>query len=106
MRYRYYQDGNRTICVSSFAGKPVRGVAICDSKDTFTEDAGQKVSMARCDVKVANKRVKKAFQDLNGLYEARDTINAYIVKATERYDLARDKQDKAEQGLLDILSSF
>lgn len=30
MRYRFYVTDNKVICVSSYAGKTVRGVAKCD----------------------------------------------------------------------------
>lgn len=60
MRYRFYVAENKIICVSTFAGKPVRGIAKCDPKDTFDFDTGKKLAKARCDYKVAEKRVKRA----------------------------------------------
>ena len=60
MRYKFYVADNRIICVSSYAGKAVRGVAKCDPKDTFDLKDGKKLAQARCDYKIAKKRVLRA----------------------------------------------
>ena len=60
MRYRFYVTNNKVICVSSYAGKAVRGVAKCDPKDTFNLEGGKKLAQTRCDYKIAKKRVLKA----------------------------------------------
>ena len=60
MRYNFYTSGKKVICVSSYAGKAVRGVSKCDPKDEFNLEDGKKLSQLRCDVKIALKRVKRA----------------------------------------------
>jgi len=50
----------KVIAVSTYAGKKVRGIAKCDSRDTFSLESGKKLAAARCAVKVAEKRVKRA----------------------------------------------
>ena len=60
MRYRFHVTDNKVICVSSYAGKAVRGVAKCDPKDTFDLRDGKKLAQARCDYKIAKKRVLRA----------------------------------------------
>ena len=79
-KYRYYQNGNRIIAVSSYAGKTVRGVAICHPSDEFSVETGKKLAAARCNQKIADKRYNRA-------------VNEYV-KACETRDAALRKVDK------------
>ena len=60
MRYRYYNAGNKIICVSSYGGKKVRGIAKCSPEDTFNEEYGRNLAKLRCDEKVAMLRLAYA----------------------------------------------
>ena len=61
MKYRFYTDNEKIVaCMSSYAGKTVRGVAKCDPRDTFDLEYGKKLAQARCDHKIAEKRYKNA----------------------------------------------
>ncbi len=60
-KYRYFTNGNKVIAVSTYAGKTVRGVAICDKEDTFDFEKGKQLAAARCAVKVAEKRLNRAY---------------------------------------------
>ena len=75
-KYKFYQtktaDGfQKIIAVATYAGKTVRGVAICDPKDTFDPDFGKKLAAARCEAKVALKRLNRATVKYN---EAQDAV--------------------------------
>lgn len=59
-KYKFITFGNKVVALSTYAGKKVRGVASCDPKDTFSLDSGKKLAAARCALKVAEKRVKRA----------------------------------------------
>ena len=59
-KYRYYTDGNRVIAVSTYAGKTVRGVAVCHPDDTFDLELGTQIAAAKCNAKVAEKRLDRA----------------------------------------------
>ena len=59
-KYRYYIAGNKIIAVSTYAGRTVRGVAICHPQDSFDIEAGKKLAAARCNQKVADKRYERA----------------------------------------------
>jgi hypothetical protein len=48
------------IAMSTYAGKPVKGVAKCDPKDSFDEGVGMELAAARCNAKIAAKRLKRA----------------------------------------------
>ncbi len=72
MRYRYYTAGNKTICVSSYAGKKVRGIAKCSPEDQFDAEYGRKLAQLRCDEKVAQLRLNyanKRYLDAEAAYE-------------------------------------
>ena len=59
-KYRFYQNGNKIIAVSTYGGKTVRGVAICHPEDNFNIELGKKLAAARCNEKVAIKRYARA----------------------------------------------
>lgn len=52
--------GTEVIAVSSYAGRPVRGKAICAPDDAFDEEKGIALAKARCDAKIAKKRAARA----------------------------------------------
>lgn len=60
--YRYYFNDDKKIvyCISTYAGKTVKGVAKCAEEDYYIPCEGAKIAKARCDVKVSEKRVKNA----------------------------------------------
>jgi hypothetical protein len=60
--YKYKIDeAHRTIvAMSTFAGKTVVGVARCAAEDTFDIEAGKRLAAARCNLKIAEKRMKYA----------------------------------------------
>ena len=59
-KYKFYFAGNKIIAVSSYAGRQVRGVAICHPDDKFNIDTGKKIAAARCNHKIAEKRYARA----------------------------------------------
>ena len=59
-KYRFYTNGNRIIAVSTYAGKTVRGVAICHPDDNFNLETGKQIAAARCNEKIARKRLERA----------------------------------------------
>ena len=61
-KYRFYDAGNKIIAVSTYAGKQVRGVAICHPDDKFDIETGKKIAAARCNYRIANKRYERAQQ--------------------------------------------
>lgn len=67
-KYRFYQTGNKVIAVSTYAGKAVRGVAKADPSDEFDFEKGKKLAAARCNLKIAKKRAKRAFCKVSKAY--------------------------------------
>lgn len=83
MKYVFNVSHNKIVCVSHFAGKAVRGVAKCDPNfDEFNLETGKSLSQKRCDVKVFEKRVKRATQRLTEAIEAYNAAKKLVARMT------------------------
>ena len=86
-KYKFYRTGNKTIAVTTYAGKTVKAVAKCDpDSDSFNEQSGKELAAARCNEKVAKRRRDRAASKLQ---EARDELD----RAQRRYTKMRDYYD-------------
>jgi len=107
MRYRYYIAPNKVVCVSSFAGQPVKGYAKCDTScDEFNEETGRKLAQLRCDEKVTKKRVLRARKRHHEALKALGNAKEYLEKMQRYYDdafkdfvAANDARIKFEESL-------
>jgi tRNA (Thr-GGU) A37 N-methylase len=65
-RYKFYIDeaNRKVIAVSTYAGKNVKGIAKCSPDDTFDIEKGKQLAAARCNIKIAEKRYKRAVEKL------------------------------------------
>lgn len=100
--YRYIvvpmKDGRtKTIAISTFAGKTVRGTAICDVRDTYDEELGKQIAATKCGEKIAIKRVKRAarkqLEAEKELYKAQAHFNrmcTYYTDAVNAVNAASD----------------
>lgn len=64
-KYKIVEHKNKNgdaeiLAISTYAGKTVRGVAICHPDDNYSSEQGAKLAAARCNLKIAGKRVKRA----------------------------------------------
>lgn len=57
-------EKRKVIALTTYAGKVVRGVAKCNPTDTWNEEIGKELAAHRCNIKVAEKREKRATQKL------------------------------------------
>ena len=86
-KYKYYVatkvtgEPYKVIAVSTYAGKTVRGTATCSPEDTFSLQKGKELAAARCNAKIAQKRMN----------------HAYIKKANAKakVDMATDEHNRA-----------
>jgi len=62
--YRYYTNGRKVIAVSTYAGRRVKGVAVCSQDDKFDLERGKELAAARCGVRIARKRLQRADRKL------------------------------------------
>ena len=63
-KQKFYFGNGKVIAVSTYAGRIVKGVAKCDPSDNFDIEKGKQLAAARCNAKVAAKRVKRAQSEL------------------------------------------
>lgn len=108
-RYDFYVpetcDGKpyQVIAVSSFAGHKVRGVAKCNPKDTFNLENGKRLAVARCNRKIAKRRMARAADRYSDAFAAMLAANEQYEKARQYYIDAVDKSDEAVEELNVIL---
>ena len=110
-KYRYYKvempnGGIKTIAVSTYAGKTVRGVAICAPGDTYDENKGKELAAARCELRVAEKRYNRAHskvEDMTAIIN--NVVNMYNDALSYQKDSAKAR-DEAESHLMNLLDSM
>ncbi len=98
-KYRYFVDGRRVIAISTYAGKTVRGVAICDPSDEFDIEKGKKLAATRCALKIAFKRHTRA---MNKVEEAEAKVN----NAKDHLVRMMSYRSDATNQLLDALNNL
>ena len=79
-KYRFYLAGNKIIAASTYAGKLVRGVAICHPHDKFDLNSGKALAAARCNERIAAKRYARATDRYIEACKARDEAEEYLDK--------------------------
>jgi len=83
-RYKFYDyndkdsDSHVVVCVSSYAGKPVKGRAKCSPMDEFDFNKGKELAQARCDAVIAEKRKKRAMSKVIDAYNAYTEASFYL----------------------------
>lgn len=103
-RYRFYITDNKVICVSSYMGRTVRGVAKCSPNDTFDTEFGMKLAQARCDYKVAIKRYERALMKTNEADKALEDAQDYADKMDDYYWAAQEYVDEVATTLDTLLA--
>lgn len=84
-KYKFHiTPDNKTIAISTYAGKTVRGIAKVDPRDQYDQTFGMELAAARCAMKVAKKRkaradklVSKAYAEMNKAYKMVEKMKAY-----------------------------
>ncbi len=79
-KYKFYNAGNKIIAVSTYAGRQVRGVAICHPDDKFDINTGKKIAAARCNHKIAEKRYARACAKYAAAEEQVTQANKYLAE--------------------------
>lgn len=102
-KYRFYHTDNLIIAVSTFAGKPVRGIAKCDPDDSFSMEYGKELAAARCNQKIAEKRMKRAKAKLNIACTALNNVEFQYDRMQDYYNDSIDHLVKAEQMVNEII---
>ncbi len=105
-KYRYFTSGNKVIAVSTYAGRTVRGVAICDEQDKFDLQKGKELAAARCATKIARKRFNRANKKIHEAAQILADARGYKVKMDDYWYDASVKLDEALQNEARILCSL
>lgn len=105
-KYRFYQNGNKIIAVSTYAKGTVRGVSICHPGDNFNIETGKMLAALRCNEKVAAKRLKRAgakFRDAEAKFNAAkaemEKMREYLNDSVVAYNEAAIETDTYISGL-------
>ena len=82
-KYRFIvqPEKRRVIALTRFGGKVVRAEARCNPADKWDEEIGKKLASHRCNIKVAEKREKRAIMKLNEATIAYQRAQAEFNKA-------------------------
>lgn len=104
--YRYVMVGRKIIALSTYAGKTVRGVAICSEHDQFDVEKGKALAAARCNEKVAAKRYERANQKLNNTLDEYNTVEDKLTQAAQYYHDAYLAYNEAAQHVDTLLKEL
>ena len=101
-------DGSpyKVIAESTYAGRLVQGVAKCDPNDNFSFENGVKLSAARCNVKVATKRLARAKRRHNEAIQAYETAKRFLQRMCSYLDDAYFDLEKAKKELEELEATF
>ena len=105
-RYRFYRANNKVIAISTFAGKTVKGIAKCDPSDEFSMNIGEELAAARCNNKIAAKRVRCAQRKLDEAVKALEFANSQVEFATKYLNESTVKYEESVREVDEILSKF
>ena len=104
-RYKYVVTPTKIIAISTYAGQTVRGVAKCHPNDTFDEEFGKTLAAARCDVKVAQRRLRNAQKREEEAYEKCLAAEKQLDRMSEYVDDANYELSLAEIFLNTLLDN-
>lgn len=105
-KYKIDEEKRTVVALSTFAGKAVTGVAHCAPEDTFDIEVGKKLAAARCSVKIAEKRVKRAEACYMAAVEAMKYWSDRLAKMKHYKDDSIIAFDAAFDALANIEENF
>lgn len=94
------------IAYSTYAGKVVKGNAIVHENDTYDEEKGKKLAIARCAEKIARKRQARAARLLKKANEQLALAQKYVNDMTRYHVDACAEVEEAQADLNNILAKM
>ena len=91
---------------STYAGETVKGKAICHLNDTYDEDKGIKLAVARCAEKLATKRKARAARLLKKAQDELAMAQKYVADMPAYHNDACAEVLEAQSELNDILETM
>lgn len=98
--------GVEIIARSTYAGETVKGKAICHDSDTYNEDKGVKLAVARCAEKIAKKRKARAARLLKKAQDQLAMAQKYVTDMTAYHTDATAELAEAQADVADILATM
>jgi hypothetical protein len=98
-KYKIDEEKRTIVAMSTFAGKTVVGVAHCAPADTFDIETGKKIAAARCSVKIAEKRMKRA-EECNAF--ASDALEFWTERKAQMEHYELDSVDALKKAVEDL----
>lgn len=105
-KYKFVKHDNKVIAISTYAGKPVRGVATCAPEDEFSLEKGKALAAAKCNAKIAKKRLKRAVKQMNEAWDASVIANNRYNDMLGYYIDAAERLNEANQELKRVLKDM
>ena len=111
-RYRYYihqskdHGSTQITAVSTYAGKTVKGYAKCDPQDNYNEELGMKLAAARCNLRVANLRKKRAQRKFDEAQARLEAAQKFATDMGYYWAEATSAVKSAQADVEDILSTL
>ena len=91
---------------STYAGETVKGKAICHLNDTYNEEKGIKLAVARCAEKIAKKRAARAARLLKKANDQLAMAQKYVADMTAYHTDAVAELAEAQTAVADILATM
>ena len=105
-KYKFFTGKNKVIAVSTYEGKPVRGVAKCSPEDTFDMNKGRELAAARCNEKIAEKRMRRADREYAKAKQAYAEAENRVNKMNDYYRDSRVALSTAHHRVFEILETM
>ena len=98
--------GTEIIARSTYAGETVKGKAICHDGDTYNEENGIKLAVARCAEKIAKRRAARATRLLKKANDQLAMAQKYVADMTAYHNDAVAELAEAQTEVADILATM
>ena len=101
------QKGTPTVAAfSTYAGRTVKGYAKCDPRDSYSLEDGKKLAAARCNARIAEKRVNRADKKVQDAMRQLASAQAYLARMQNYYADSISARDDANAEVANILSNM
>lgn len=100
MNFSYFRK--KIIRTKKFAGKSYRGIAKCDPVDDYDQEKGEELALARCEAKIANKKMQIAILRFNTAQKQLRYAYDRMIKANNYYNKAIHELNEANMFLENI----
>lgn len=108
-KFAFFKDENGKATVSArstYAGKTVKGYAKCDPRDSYDVESGKALAAARCNAKIAEKRVARAQRQVAKAAQMVKDAQAYEAKMKAYLSDSIVEADNAESHVADLLKKM